>query len=500
MPKATLINDQGNKVVVEAGSQEAQGYFGSGYKLMGADGRAVPVAAPTATPAPVAIATAPTPRVLERYKLGSEETPAEQTIRTHYENLDREFTPEDEATIRERTRKEMQAELDAIDAATNELLGRAREQGVGRLGQARAIAARSGQLGSPMGEAKRAQTEEYNLGVERSIENEAALKRSAVFGKIDQRANDLIQAEKAAALSNADKYIERLKTLQDEARGDVKVLAQSGLSLDELEDSDYQTLLKQTGYNGFMLEAFYNSNKPAPQKIDYSYKIEGNKLVAYGVDPKTNQLKYLTQDLPEEFKAKVDKFTGFTVTPDGTPLFYNANTGEAQVAPGFKEGQFLKPAAQTGTSGGAIKFSQDDVQRLAAGGLSQAEIKRIQEDVNEFGLDSVLDGLNEAQQKTLKNVMRGVTTTQEEDEEEEGREFLDADFVKRTFGNVGVTQMLDALGKERSEYKKLFSSAGREEEEIKADYDAYLTETVIPMIQSYRDAGYTDKDILTMLQ
>ena len=33
--KATLINQAGNKVVVEGGSQDAQNYFGQGYQLMG---------------------------------------------------------------------------------------------------------------------------------------------------------------------------------------------------------------------------------------------------------------------------------------------------------------------------------------------------------------------------------------------------------------------------------------------------------------------------------
>jgi len=52
MAKATLINSAGKKVVVEAGSQQAQTYFGQGYSLMGADGKPVtnkPAAAPAAS-------------------------------------------------------------------------------------------------------------------------------------------------------------------------------------------------------------------------------------------------------------------------------------------------------------------------------------------------------------------------------------------------------------------------------------------------------------------
>lgn len=39
MPQATLINSAGQKVVVTAGSQQAQQYFGQGYQLMGANGQ-----------------------------------------------------------------------------------------------------------------------------------------------------------------------------------------------------------------------------------------------------------------------------------------------------------------------------------------------------------------------------------------------------------------------------------------------------------------------------
>lgn len=50
MAKATLINSAGKKVVVEAGSVAAKGYFGQGYQLMGASGAFV---APSASPVPM---------------------------------------------------------------------------------------------------------------------------------------------------------------------------------------------------------------------------------------------------------------------------------------------------------------------------------------------------------------------------------------------------------------------------------------------------------------
>jgi hypothetical protein len=69
--QATLINQQGNKVVVDSGSPQAQQYFGQGYQLMGPTGTftaptatATPTTTPTASPvAPVVPQTAPVPPV-----------------------------------------------------------------------------------------------------------------------------------------------------------------------------------------------------------------------------------------------------------------------------------------------------------------------------------------------------------------------------------------------------------------------------------------------------
>lgn len=49
MAKATLINSSGKKVVVESGSEDAKGYFGQGYQLMGSSGAFVP-STPSSTP------------------------------------------------------------------------------------------------------------------------------------------------------------------------------------------------------------------------------------------------------------------------------------------------------------------------------------------------------------------------------------------------------------------------------------------------------------------
>jgi hypothetical protein len=57
--QATLINAQGQKVVVTSGSQEAQNYFSQGYMLMGPDGKPVAQTGATGTPPPGGAGTPP---------------------------------------------------------------------------------------------------------------------------------------------------------------------------------------------------------------------------------------------------------------------------------------------------------------------------------------------------------------------------------------------------------------------------------------------------------
>jgi hypothetical protein len=292
----------------------------------------MPAATPASTPA------APQPQA-----------PA-NPVADYYTGLNRTApTAEDEAMIRENTRKGMQAQIDAINAQYATLISNEAAQqdklAQNSAGQVRATSARSGLMGSDFGNAfmqndaqNSARTKSAALAV---LENEKNVKVQQILGNIEARASEEIKARKAEALGNQEKYVQYLAQTQEQARNDLKTLAQSGMSLDQLNPAQKEAILKQSGYEPGMAELIYNSFKPKPSQIDYKFeKLADGQGLFYGVDPLTGQLKtqHVKVDVPDGFSM--------TIAPDGTPLIFNKTTGEARVAGGFGEGQFQKPEDQ----------------------------------------------------------------------------------------------------------------------------------------------------------
>ena len=246
-------------------------------------------------------------------------------------------TADEEAAIREKTYKEIQGEVDAINAAYASIVSGVRREGEGLVGGARALSARSGTLGSDFGNAEMSRARgvvEENVAAK---ESEKAAKISAIFSKANTRANDLVEQQKKDAASNTEAYRTYLKGAKEDARNDVKALATSGVSLEDLTDDEYKKLIDQSGYTEPIFKAVYNANLPANQKREYHYEKVGNNLIAVSMNPVTKKLER------ESFAGAVPEgYDEFTVTTDGTPLFINKSTGEAKVAEGFTEGQFSK--------------------------------------------------------------------------------------------------------------------------------------------------------------
>lgn len=246
-------------------------------------------------------------------------SPYDTAAKNYYEGLDRTApTAEEESTIREKIRQQMQSQIDAISQSYVSLFENVAVAGEDRLGQTRATQARGGLLGSPMGAAQTEKTRQLNQKEVAALEAEKGLKIQEVFGKIDDRAKEEVKAKKAEALGNTEKYLKYLAATVDKSREDIKTLAQGGVSLDKLSSDQYTKLLDSTGFDKFGLEAFYNANKKEEDKIDYKYEISGNKVFAYGLDPKTGKIVTQQSDLPAGFApAKSTEYTQ-VIAPDGT--------------------------------------------------------------------------------------------------------------------------------------------------------------------------------------
>jgi len=243
----------------------------------------------------------------------------------------------DADAIREETRRRFQGSIDAIEATYADLSRQEAVAGQDRVGQTRAVNARSGLIGSDFGAASAEKTTQYNKQQQQSIANERDAKIASVMANIEDRASRAISEERAMASEQYTRDWNAYQAEQASARADFDALAKAGFNLDTMDPNTKASLFSQAGYDDpAMAELVYNAQKPKPQQVDWKMeKLEGGKLLFYGVDPTTGEIKQqmLNYDLPPDYQ--------FTIAPDGTPLIFNKNTGEAQIA--GSQGQFAKP-------------------------------------------------------------------------------------------------------------------------------------------------------------
>lgn len=197
-------------------------------------------------------------------------------------------------------------------------------------------------------------------------------------------------------------------------------------------------------------------------------------------DPNTGTvytIEGLAQDEPntQTFRS-TNKNTGdetFTTIDKNTGLILNQEVSKGT-------GERFKP---TGTTPGApsVKFSQNDIQTLVGAGFTSSEIDQIQADVNEFGLDAVLAGMTEEQ----RGKVSGLFKTKEE--EKDRGTFLTKDFLLSQFNE----DQLVAQAKEEG-ITGVFKSR-------ETEINEYL-DLLLKRIQAWRDAGFTDEEILKRMK
>ena len=276
----------------------------------------------------------------------------------------------DETAIRDETRKRMQMQIDAINAEFTNLIARENVAGEDRSGQTRAISARSGLIGSDFGAAQATKTTQFNQQQVKALEDEKAARVGSVLANIENRASAEIQARKAEALGKYQRDFTEYEQMQEQARADLKTLATSGAKLEQLNPAQRAALFQQAGYDENFGELIYNAMKPKANQIDYKFeKLADGRGLFYGVDPTTGELKTkeVTMDIPDDMSL--------TIAPDGTPILFNKNTGEARIASGFGQGQFAKPEEQEALYGGLTKEQRSELQRVQSNVRQDPDIK-----------------------------------------------------------------------------------------------------------------------------
>lgn len=228
-----------------------------------------------------------------------------------------QFGEEDAQAIRDRTAAEMQARIKAVEDVYAGLIGEERTRGEERSGRTRAIGARGGLTGSPRGEAQAKKTEDLNTQMIRNLEAQKGAEIAAIYDRIDERAEERITAERARIEGEQEKYLAFLEKNRTQALEDLKVLGSAGYTLDDLDKNDVADLLSDTGLGSeVLLEAYMNANRPKELQTNYQYRYDEStgKILAYGVDPKTGQLKTLEAEAGTPKPSANSKLQQF---PDG---------------------------------------------------------------------------------------------------------------------------------------------------------------------------------------
>lgn len=137
------------------------------------------------------------------------------------------------------------------------------------------------------------------------------------------------------------------------------------------------------------------------------------------------------------------------------------------------------------TSSVSGTLTTTDKQILLSEGFTANEIVQLESDIQNYGMDVALQGITDPNQKKVIKKTYGGEETPEE------TRFLSADYFKSIF----TTDQLKTAAKEAGFTKGGFLGIGVGERGVN-EYIDHLT----GLVDQYRIAGYSDKDILKMMQ
>lgn len=184
-----------------------------------------------------------------------------------------ELYPEiDEKEIARRQRRLFQSQIDATNRMYDDILNQERLAGQGRLGTGRAIAARSGVLGSDFGEAQRQGIVGVNTAAERAVQNERAAKIGVILGEMRKAVADEITEKRAARQQGAENYINWLASSQTRKQNNANKAAQAildaGLDPTQMDEAELTAIGQEAGLSVSDIISSYNQLKTANAAAD----------------------------------------------------------------------------------------------------------------------------------------------------------------------------------------------------------------------------------------
>ena len=178
-----------------------------------------------------------------------------------------ELTEREERKIRRDRLRLFQGQIDAVNDQFRFLRNEARQEGEGRLGSQRAIAARGGLLGSDFAGAQKREVEKFNSEILGSIEAERSARVAAILGEGNRFASQEIAAKRAARAQGAEQYLQFLaetQTRKDNRFNEIiNNLVEQGFDVSELTPAQLEQIESDLGKSSDEVTAQFNARKTA---------------------------------------------------------------------------------------------------------------------------------------------------------------------------------------------------------------------------------------------
>lgn len=249
--------------------------------------------------------------------------------------------PKDLNTLIEESRKQSQSQIDAISQGYDQQIEQEHQAGIVRDARTRALNIGNGLSGSDFASAAAEETAANTRKVIESKETEKSNAIAAVLNNADDRARAQQEKQTAQYRQDAQTALATRKAAADQAKEDIRTLGSQGITSEKLKTTDpalYSQLQKETGLTPLELDSYLLAAHPGIDMKNVKTTKIGDNLITSYVDPVTKQIVNSTYNVPGS-----EAYDGFTISQDGTALFYRKSDGTTKQS--GTEGEFAKDPA-----------------------------------------------------------------------------------------------------------------------------------------------------------
>lgn len=243
------------------------------------------IKAPKTDPAPKADTSSPTPPVMRYTGSGTSSSAAPADT----------FDP---AIARGQELAQVQSQINTINTDFATSINRQNDVNAGNEGRARATVARTGNLGSDMGNADISNSKEKSSQAIRTLEAKKQNQLNTIYSAINK---DISAKQAASVKQNSTLTTAQNKTLATNSQTYIKNIAKHGGSLSDLSQDEYNHLVETSGLNDAEIHALYAANVPADKIL--SHGIKGGQYYQVTKDASgETHTSFVPINLPDSYK------------------------------------------------------------------------------------------------------------------------------------------------------------------------------------------------------